>query len=58
MKNNQEKSELIARVADLSEEQKLDLFSVEELEDRLEMVAANNSADTISAGCDGACWLL
>lgn len=58
--------QLLRGIAHLSEEERLELFKVEELETRLEMAAATNSADTngtctTNNGCvavtvDAGCW--
>ncbi len=48
MENNKNAS---GKLNQLSINQKLDLFKVEELEDRLEMAAA--AADAVDCGCGG-----
>ena len=47
------------KIQDLSEEQKLELFKVEELEARLEMAAAPAAAVKASVEVDanGVCWI-
>jgi hypothetical protein len=47
---------LLKKIEDLSEAEKLELFKVEELEDRLEMTALADNIDTAAAG-NGVCWL-
>jgi hypothetical protein len=53
MNNNQ--NQLLKRIEDLTEEEKLELFKVEELEDRLEMTALTD-AEAV-AGNNGVCWV-
>ncbi|MCD9019439.1 hypothetical protein [Parachryseolinea silvisoli] len=47
---------LLKKIEDLSEAEKLELFKVEELEDRLEMTALTDSIDA-AAGSNGVCWV-
>lgn len=47
---------LSAKIQDLSEEQKLELFKVEELEARLEMAAAAGAAKEL-VEANGVCWI-
>ena len=49
----EKENQLPVKIQDLSEEQKLELFKVEELETRLEMAAAAGS----SAGSNTVCWI-
>ena len=49
--NNQE--QLLKTIADLSEDEKLALFNVEELENRLEMAAASG----VEVTANGVCWI-
>lgn len=45
--------QLLKKIADLSEDEKLALFSVEELENRLEMAAVA----PIEVETNGVCWI-
>jgi hypothetical protein len=47
------KNQLPSKIQDLTEEQKLELFQVEELESRLEMAAAEPVVDI---DVNGVCW--
>lgn len=50
---------LSTKIQDLSEEQKLELFKVEELEARLEMAAAPSAAAKapVEVDANGVCWI-
>ncbi|UOQ53763.1 hypothetical protein [Hymenobacter cellulosivorans] len=52
---NNDQTQLLSKITDLSEDQKLELFSVEELENRLEMAAAAEAL--IDATANGVCWI-
>ncbi len=51
-------NQISEKIQDLSEEQKLELFKVEELEARLEMAAATDGKDTeVDVDVNGVCWI-
>ncbi|PJJ53144.1 hypothetical protein [Hymenobacter chitinivorans] len=52
---NNDQTQLLSKITDLSEDQKLELFSVEELENRLEMTASADSLVDVTA--NGVCWI-
>ena len=45
------------KIQDLSEDQKLELFKVEELEARLEMAAAATAEKEVDVDANGVCWI-
>ncbi|UOQ53765.1 hypothetical protein [Hymenobacter cellulosivorans] len=52
---NNDQTQLLAKFTELSEDEKFELFSVEELENRLEMAA---TADTLTETViDCMCWV-
>lgn len=52
----EKQNQLPVKIQDLSEEQKLELFKVEELETRLEMAAPAAGGDIAAAG-NKICWI-
>ncbi|UOQ53764.1 hypothetical protein [Hymenobacter cellulosivorans] len=52
---NNDQTQLLSKITDLSEDQKLELFSVEELENRLELAAVADSL--VDATANGVCWI-
>jgi len=57
---NQDQVQLLNKIAHLTEDEKLELFNVEELENRLEMTAVIDGEDPIvidgNGSCNGSCW--
>ncbi|UOQ72934.1 hypothetical protein [Hymenobacter cellulosilyticus] len=52
---NNDQNQLLSKITDLSEDQKLELFSVEELENRLELTAVADSAIDVTG--NAVCWI-
>lgn len=52
-------NQISEKIQDLSEEQKLELFKVEELEARLEMAAATDGGKSpdVDVDVNGVCWI-